>query len=191
MRRLATAAGISLKVRLIISQLVCLSAARYHPAMATEIERKFLVRNDSWRESISTSIEIIQGYLANTERGSIRVRVSGEEANLNIKSMTLGVTRTEYDYAIPADEARAMLQDLCMKPLIEKKRYYVDYNGLTWEIDEFYGDNEGLVVAELELEHPQDPFTPPPWLGDEVSDDPRYYNVCLVEHPYSQWKERD
>jgi adenylate cyclase len=156
--------------------------------MATEIERKFLVSDDSWRAESINSIDIVQGYLANTERGSIRVRVSGNEANLNIKSMTLGVTRSEYDYAIPAGEARAMLRDLCMKPLIEKTRHYVRHNGHTWEIDEFYGDNAGLVVAELELEHQDEAFDPPPWLGREVSDDPRYYNVSLIEHPYSGWK---
>lgn len=158
--------------------------------MATEIERKFLVRDDSWRDDVRNSVEIIQGYLANTERGSIRIRLSGNEANLNIKSMTLGVTRREYDYAIPADEARAMLDDLCMKPLIEKTRHYVDHNGHTWEIDEFYGDNAGLVVAELELEHQDEDFDPPKWLGAEVSDDPRYYNVCLIDNPYSRWKSK-
>lgn len=155
--------------------------------MAIEIERKFLVRDDSWRTSSSASIEILQGYLANTERGSIRVRVSGEAANLNIKSMTLGVTRTEYDYAIPAEDARAMLAELCMTPLIEKTRHYVAYRGRTWEIDEFHGDNDGLIVAELELEHRDEAFESPPWLGPEVSDDPRYYNVSLIERPYATW----
>lgn len=155
--------------------------------MATEIERKFLVKDDSWRDSSTHSREIIQGYLANTERGSIRVRLAGETASLNIKSMTLGVTRTEYDYAIPAGDARAMLHNLCMKPLIEKTRHYVKHGGHTWEIDEFTGANAGLVVAELELDAHDEPFRQPPWLGEEVSHDPRYYNVCLVEHPFSEW----
>lgn len=157
--------------------------------MATEIERKFLVRDESWRSSSSHKTEIIQGYLANTDRGSIRVRISGDRANLNIKSMTLGVTRKEYDYPIPARDARAMLEDLCMRPLIEKTRYHVEYNGHTWEIDEFHGDNAGLIVAELEVAHKDEAFDPPPWLGEEVSDDPRYYNVCLVQHPYSSWSK--
>lgn len=157
--------------------------------MATEIERKFLVRDDSWRSSSSRRLEIVQGYLANTDRGSIRIRVSGDEANLNIKSMTLGVTRKEYDYSIPAGDAREMLEELCLKPLIEKTRYYVEYNGHIWEIDEFHGGNNGLVVAELEVENEDEAFDPPPWLGAEVSNDPRYYNVCLVEHPYSSWRE--
>ena len=101
--------------------------------------------------------------------------------------MTLGVTRTEFDYAIPEDDARDMLQSLCMQPLIDKTRHYVRYRGHTWEIDEFAGANTGLVVAELELKSEDDAFEQPPWLGQEVSHDPRYYNVCLVEHPYKNW----
>jgi adenylate cyclase len=155
--------------------------------VATEIERKFLVKNDSWRDLSTNSKQIIQGYLANTERGSIRIRVAGEDASLNIKSMTLGVTRSEYDYTIPADDARAMLETLCIQPLIEKTRYYVKHGGHTWEIDDFAGANAGLVVAELELQSHDEAFERPPWLGKEVSDDPRYYNVCLTEHPYSSW----
>lgn len=158
--------------------------------MATEIERKFLVRDDSWRDAVSHSVDIAQGYLANTERGSIRVRVSGNQANLNIKSMTLGVRRKEYDYPIPAEDARAMLNELCMRPIIEKTRHYAERNGHTWEIDEFHGDNAGLVVAELELEHEDEVYEPPHWLGEEVSDDPRYYNVSLVDHPYSHWQDK-
>jgi len=155
--------------------------------MATEIERKFLVKDDSWRDLSTNSEEIIQGYLANSERGSIRIRIAGGRASLNIKSMTLGVTRTEFDYAIPEDDARDMLQSLCMQPLIDKTRHYVRYRGHTWEIDEFAGANTGLVVAELELKSEDDAFEQPPWLGQEVSHDPRYYNVCLVEHPYKNW----
>jgi adenylate cyclase len=102
--------------------------------------------------------------------------------------MTLGVTRSEFDYAIPVPEARVILDTLCMRPLIEKTRHHVEFDGHLWEIDEFHGANAGLVVAELELGHVQESFTHPPWLGEEVSDDPRYYNVCLVEHPYRDWK---
>lgn len=155
--------------------------------MATEIERKFLLVNDDWRDLSTNRCEIIQGYLANTERGSIRIRLEGDEASLNIKSMTLGITRTEYDYPIPGEDARAMLRDLCMQPLIEKTRHYVDHGGHTWEIDEFAGANAGLVVAELELADHDESFARPSWLGEEVSHDPRYYNVCLVEHPYKDW----
>jgi len=155
--------------------------------MATEIERKFLVKDNSWRDLSTNSKQIIQGYLANTDRGSVRIRIAGKDASLNIKGMTLGVTRSEYDYAIPADDARAMLKNLCMQPLIEKTRYYVKHGGHTWEIDAFAGANAGLVVAELELQAHDESFEHPPWLGKEVSDDPRYYNVCLIEHPYSSW----
>jgi adenylate cyclase len=156
--------------------------------MGTEIERKFLLCDDSWRRAVSSSRNMIQGYLANTERGSIRVRLEDGGASLNLKSMTLGVTRSEFDYPIPAAEALMILETLCMRPLIEKTRHHVEFGGCTWEIDEFRGDNKGLVVAELELGHPDQPFPTPPWLGKEVSDDPRYYNVCLVEHPYCSWK---
>lgn len=156
--------------------------------MATEIERKFLLRDDSWRAAVQGSVKMIQGYLANTERGSVRVRLAGDRATLNLKSMTLGVTRSEYDYAIPAADAQSILDSLCLRPLIEKTRHHVHWGGLLWEIDEFHGENAGLVVAELELSHAQQDFARPPWLGPEVSDDPRYYNVCLVEHPYRAWK---
>ncbi|MBI2969948.1 MAG: CYTH domain-containing protein [Gammaproteobacteria bacterium] len=155
--------------------------------MGTEIERKFLLRDDTWRAAVQRSTHMIQGYLANTERGSIRVRISGDRASLNIKSMTLGVTRAEFDYAVPLDEARILLQQLCMRPLIEKTRHFVLHDDAVWEIDEFEGENRGLIVAELELRDSAQNFSRPPWLGREVSDDPRYYNVCLVEKPFSTW----
>lgn len=156
--------------------------------MGTEIERKFLLRDATWRDGVRSREDIVQGYLANTERGSIRIRLAGEHATLNLKSMTLGVSRSEFDYAIPPADARAILDTLCLHPLIEKTRHHVEFAGHLWEIDEFHGDNAGLVVAELELQHADQPFTRPPWLGQEVSHDPRYYNVCLLEHPYRNWK---
>lgn len=155
--------------------------------MAIEIERKFLVKNDSWRDGVNRKQHIVQGYLANSEKGSIRVRVSGDKAHLNIKSMTLGVTRTEYEYPIPADDARAILADLCLRPLIEKTRFFIQQNHHIWEVDVFEGENAGLVVAEIELHTADEDIDPPAWLGQEVSDDPRYYNVCLVQHPFSTW----
>ena len=155
--------------------------------MATEIERKFLVRNDRWRARASRQQRVVQGYLANTDRGSIRIRLYADSASINIKSMTLGVTRSEFDYPIPVEDAELMLRTLCMKPLIEKTRFYVVHEGHTWEIDEFQGDNAGLVVAEIELHDKSETFSRPDWLGVEVSDDPRYYNVCLVERPFSTW----
>ncbi len=153
-----------------------------------EIERKFLLLDDSWREGIGNSVKIVQGYLANTERGSIRVRLQGEQASLNIKSMTIGVSRTEFEYAIPLSDARDILKNLCMRPAIEKIRYYVSQAPHTWEIDVFEGDNQGLVMAEIELSHAEETFTRPAWLGEEVSNDERYYNVSLVKHPFKDWK---
>jgi len=155
--------------------------------MATEIERKFLVINDDWRAAADAGMDCIQGYFTTNHQCSIRVRLTGNEANLNIKSATLGVTRSEYDYVIPARDAEEMLRHLCTKPLIEKKRYRVRHGQHLWEIDVFSGANTGLVVAEIELAHVDEAFTRPGWLGAEVSDDPRYYNVCLVQHPYKNW----
>ncbi len=155
--------------------------------MADEIERKFLVNNDAWREQVNRSIHQVQGYLGSAETCSIRIRIAGDQANLYIKSATLGITRQEYDYPIPVDEAREMLDNLCIKPVIEKTRHFIHDGDHTWEVDEFAGDNDGLIVAEIELGSPDEAFHKPSWVGDDVSDDPRYYNVCLVEHPYKNW----
>ena len=155
--------------------------------MAKEIERKFRVRDDTWRDQIEKSIHQVQGYLGSAESCSIRIRISDDKASLNIKSATLGITRSEYDYAIPVDEAREILDQLCVKPIIEKTRHIVRVGRHVWEIDEFAGDNSGLIVAEVELSSTDEAFEKPAWAGEEVSDDPRYYNVCLVEHPYKDW----
>lgn len=159
--------------------------------MPTEIERKFLIINDLWRKSISATHPMRQGYLSNNQRASVRVRVSDEKAKLNIKSMTLGIERQEYEYTIPIDEARTMLDTLCEKPLIEKIRYHVPFADHLWEVDVFAGDNEGLIVAEVELKQVDEQLQLPPWLGHEVSSLKRYYNVCLQHHPYTQWTERE
>jgi len=153
-----------------------------------EIERKFLVddRSDS-RRSAEYS-EIRQGYLSIDKHRTVRVRIAGDAAYLTIKGITEGATRAEYEYPIPVAHAREMLDTLCLRPLIEKRRYRVEYNGLIWEVDEFYGDNAGLIVAEVELESAQQMFDKPPWAGEEVTDDPRYYNANLVNHPYTKWK---
>ena len=158
--------------------------------MAVEIERKFLVTNDSWRAAVKKCSDYRQGYLANMAgNASVRVRITDEEANLNIKSMTLGVTRQEYEYEIPRQDAREMLDKLCIGPVIEKRRYLVDCGNHTWEIDVFEGDNTGLIVAEIELGAEDEAFELPAWAGKEVSDDKRYYNVCLAQHPYKEWKD--
>lgn len=155
--------------------------------MATEIERKFLLRDDRWRESADNGVFMCQGYLVGASRASVRVRVNGEMANLNIKSATLGITRQEYEYAIPVAEANEILDTLAEGPLIEKTRYHVRHGEHTWEIDVFSGDNKGLVVAEIELKSESEDFLHPDWLGEEVSGDPSYYNVSLVKHPFKDW----
>ncbi|HEV57697.1 MAG TPA: CYTH domain-containing protein [Phycisphaerales bacterium] len=155
--------------------------------MAREIERKFLVRHDGWKDAVSRQVHYRQGYLASDGRVSIRVRVSDARAHLNIKSATLGVERLEYEYEIPLDEAHELLDRLADGPLIEKTRYYIEAGTHTWEVDVFEGDNQGLVVAEIELASPDEAFDRPDWIGEEVSHDPRYYNVCLVRNPYRNW----
>ena len=155
--------------------------------MGVEIERKFLVVNDSWRGMASPGMRYRQGYLSTDPGNSVRVRVCGDKAWLNIKSPVVGITRREYEYRIPSADAHAILEELCVKPLIEKTRFIVEHDGLAWEIDVFEGDNAGLVVAELELDSAGDAFTLPAWAGEEVSGDGRYYNQRLVGHPYSKW----
>jgi adenylate cyclase len=154
--------------------------------MPQEIERKFLLKSDAWRVSASRTQPMSQGYVATGERASVRVRIAGEAAWLNIKSGGLVASRAEYEYPIPAAHARELLA-LCAGPLIDKTRYLVPYGGFEWEIDEFRGDNDGLIVAELELDHEDQEFPRPDWLGAEVTHLRRYYNVCLVDYPYRAW----
>lgn len=158
--------------------------------MAIEIERKFLVSNDQWREQAETQVFYSQGYM--TQGGlqaSVRIRVAGEKAWLNIKSVTLGVTRTEFEYPIPLYDAEVMLADLCLKPLVSKTRFTLTIGQHVWEIDEFEGENKGLIIAEIELADENENFVRPDWLGKEVSDEPRYYNTNLVQHPFQVWKD--
>lgn len=154
--------------------------------MGTEIERKFLVADDTWRGH-GTSTVFRQGYLSTVKERTVRVRAAGDEGTLTIKGITVGASRTEFEYPIPVDDANVMLDELCEQPIIEKTRHVVDVDGTTWEIDEFAGVNEGLVVAEVELDSPDEEFTSPDWLGDEVTDDPRYFNANLIAHPYTEW----
>lgn len=155
--------------------------------MATEIERKFLLKDNSWKELADNGTKYSQGYLVGSEHASVRVRIQGNKAFLNIKSATIGITRQEFEYEIPLDEATEMLDTLCDKPLISKTRFHLRNDNHLWEIDVFEGDNEGLVVAEIELSDKEDVFSKPDWLGEEVSDDARYYNTCLVKHPFKDW----
>jgi adenylate cyclase len=128
-----------------------------------------------------------KGYLANNDRCSVRLRVAGDSANINIKSMTIDIVRSEYEFPVPIDQAENILDTLCVKPLIEKTRYYVTDDDLIWEIDVFEGENAGLVMAELELQSAEQEFTKPPWAGLEVSRDLRYFNMSLVKNPYKIW----
>jgi len=155
--------------------------------MPIEIERKFLLRNADWQLDANQGAQYEQGYIAGSELASVRIRTEGEDAFINIKSATLGVTRQEYEYPVPLDEAQEILSSLCAKPLIKKTRYIVHDHGNEWEVDVFAGENEGLIVAEIELQSEDQSFELPSWCGREVSDDPRYYNVNLAKHPYSKW----
>ena len=156
--------------------------------MGVEIERKFLVSDDSWREAADVGTAYRQGYLIGSQQASVRVRIEGETAKLNIKSATLGIQRQEFEYEIPLDEAKEILDTLCEQPQIEKVRHKLYHAGHLWEIDVFSGANQGLIVAEVELSHVDEALELPAWVGQEVSDDPRYYNVCLVKQPYNTWK---
>jgi len=155
--------------------------------MPIEIERKFLLANNNWREQVSSSHRIRQGYMGEIDKASVRIRVQGKKANINIKSATLSMRRMEYEYEIPLDEALEMLDQLCKQPQVDKTRYIVEQGKFKWEIDEFYAENEGLLVAEIELEDENEVFEKPQWLGEEVTEDPRYYNVNLIKHPYKNW----
>jgi CYTH domain-containing protein len=153
--------------------------------MAKEIERKYLLKNDSWR-GLAEGIHYRQGYLSSVKERTVRVRTIQDQGFLTIKGITKGVTRVEYEYPVPFDDAVELL-DLCERPIIDKKRYKVAVDGLTWEIDEFFGENQGLVVAEVELTSEDQSFEKPSWVGEEVSSDPRYYNANLIKHPFCKW----
>jgi len=155
--------------------------------MGIEIEHKFLLRDESWRQQVERSAAMRQGYLMSDSRCSVRVRIADGQGFLNIKSGVLGIQRSEYEYPIPLADAEELLDNLCEKPLVEKTRHFVRYHGHLWEIDEFAGANAGLVVAELELDHPDETFVRPDWLGEDVSRDIRYYNSQLARHPYTTW----
>jgi len=154
--------------------------------MGREIERKFLVRGDSWRKIAHGSL-YRQGYLSTLKEKVVRVRVADDKGFLTIKGITEGFSRLEFEYEIPFKDANTMLDTLCERPLIEKYRYRVEHEGMIWEIDVFLGDNEGLVLAEVELESETQQFALPDWIGEEVSEDPRYYNANLVKNPFRQW----
>ena len=128
-----------------------------------------------------------QGYLNSDENRNVRVRVINDRGYLTVKGISQGATRVEYEYEIPQAEAEAMLDDLCEKPLITKKRYKIEFKGFVWEVDEFLGENQGLIIAELELESENQVFIKPEWIGKEVTGDPKYFNSNLIHRPFSMW----
>jgi adenylate cyclase len=159
--------------------------------MPLEIERKFLLRSEEWRGAVSSRVLMRQGYLGAGGRSSIRARIAGERAWLTLKAKRSGMTRLEYEYSIPVQEANEILDELCEGPLIEKYRHEVVLGEHIWEIDEFLGSNAGLIVAEIELSSEADEFERPSWLGEEVTEDARYYNFNLARHPFNAWAVDD
>ena len=154
--------------------------------MGKEIERKYLIKDDTWRKDASGTT-YRQGYLSTVKERTVRVRTIDDKGFLTIKGITIGATRREYEYEIPTADANEMLDELCEKPIIEKTRFKISHAGLTWEIDEFAGVNQGLIVAEVELESEDQNIDFPPWVGEEVSGDPRYFNSNLIANPFANW----
>ncbi len=153
--------------------------------MPVEIERKFLVTGSGWRDGQVT--RICQGYLNRAKERTVRVRILGGKGFLTIKGINSGAARAEYEYEIPISHAEELLK-ICDGPVLEKNRYVVGYNGVIWEVDEFLGENEGLIVAEVELKSEDQSFDRPDWVGQEVTDEPRYFNSNLCSHPYCKWR---
>lgn len=156
--------------------------------MSLEIERKFLVISDEWRESADEGITFCQGYLSRTPEATVRVRMEGDNSFLTIKGPLKGIVRSEFEYPIPLEDVEKLL-GLCTTPLVIKKRYRIRYKKMLWEVDEFHGENEGLILAEIELPTPETAIALPPWVGKEVSGEMRYYNSNLATHPFKRWED--
>jgi len=156
--------------------------------MALEIERKFLVTDDTWKPQVRKSIAIKQGYLSTDPERTVRVRIKGNTGFLTIKGITRGISREEFEYSIPSDQAEELLK-LCLDAPIEKVRHEILVSGKLWELDVFEGANSGLVLAEIELANAEEAFDLPSWIGQEVSEDPRYFNAYLSKQPFSTWNE--
>jgi adenylate cyclase len=155
--------------------------------MEMEIEKKYLVRKDIWKPSGSCRL-IKQGYLSIEPARVVRVRIHGKNGYLTVKGLTTGISRLEFEYEIPLDEAERLLSKICIQPVIEKLRYRIDFEAHAWDVDVFAGENEGLIIAEIELTAEGQSFPLPEWVGEEVSYDSRFYNVNLVQRPYMSWK---
>ncbi|NJK48911.1 CYTH domain-containing protein [Candidatus Gracilibacteria bacterium] len=156
--------------------------------MAIEIERKFLVKGDTWR-SLGTGQVYRQGYITTVNSTTVRIRIVGDRGYLTIKGKTDGIARSEFEYLIPVEDAQSMLDTLCDRPLIEKIRYKIQFGNLLWEVDEFLGENQGLIMAEVELDDANRTIELPDWIAKEVSSDRKYYNSNLAKYPYQQWKD--
>jgi len=154
--------------------------------MNQEIERKFLLRDERWK-ALGQGVEIRQGYLSSHPDRVVRIRIYGKDAMVTIKSRTVGMTRGEWEYPIPLADAQTLLDEVCQRPIIDKLRYRIPYAGMLWEVDEFHGDNSGLVVAEIELNAEDQPFDKPDWVGEEVTHDARYFNANLLKKPFRDW----
>jgi CYTH domain-containing protein len=154
--------------------------------MATEIELKFLVVGDAWRE-LAESEEVRQGYIPAVKDGVIRVRMVGNRGTLTIKGIMVKGSRLKFEYEIPERDANGLLANYCQQPIIEKTRYKIPYQGFIWEVDQFHGVNEGMIVAEIELADIDKQFAKPDWIGDEVTEDPRYFNSNLLANPFTRW----
>lgn len=159
--------------------------------MSVEIERKFLVKDLSWKNSATSFKDFQQGYFPTGDGVTVRARIAGDKARLTIKGPVSGISRAEFEYPIPVADAVAFLSSFCAKPVILKRRWYVPFGGFTWEVDEFAGRNEGLIVAEIELDSPDREFPVPPWLGREVSHEPRFRNSRLVRYPFCDWSDEE
>ena len=155
-----------------------------------EVEKKFLLTSFVWKRDAAGEL-YRQGYLSTDPKRTVRIRVVGEKGILTIKGEKIGDTAPEFEYPIPFADAVKLLDQLCLRPLIEKTRYKISHKGHIWEIDEFHGENKGLIVAEIELKEENEPFEKPEWTGREVTTDFRYTNAKLVEHPYTKWKETE
>lgn len=158
--------------------------------MGKEIERKFLIKGYEWR-TLGEGVSYLQGYLSTDKGRTVRVRTVGEQGYITIKGPAEGLVRPEYEYEIPCEDAREIISTLCEKPVIEKKRYAIPVGLHIWEVDEFSGENEGLVIAEVELENEFEEVDIPMWIGREVTGDRRYYNAHLVKNPYRLWKDNE
>lgn len=154
--------------------------------MAQEIERKFLVQQETWR-TLADGRYYCQGYIPTQGKQTVRIRIIGDQGYLTLKGPTAGLSRLEFEYDIPLADAQEMLRELCQTPLVEKYRYRIPLGDVVWEVDDFLGENQGLILAEVELTHAEQTVELPSWIGEEVTGDPRYYNSNLVKHPFKDW----